>query len=216
MALCASGEMSLGGSTTGRSVNLELGCAATTAICMDRTDVRTLAAVASGAISMNCFYGKSKAPTTLGQSFDGGFYTGVINIGGGVCYYLLVSPNATGCADCLWKTTRNSSGTGSFCNGYTNTYGPMTNATHPAGNWTATRSISGFSDWYLPARDELNLLYANRGSMPGGEGYPEVTFWSSTEFNVCCACNQTFNFGQIQNNVKSDFSRIRAVRRSSV
>lgn len=53
MALEASGEMSLGGTTVGRSVNCELGCLGTDAICMDRADVRSLAGVASGAIAMS-------------------------------------------------------------------------------------------------------------------------------------------------------------------
>jgi hypothetical protein len=156
-------------------------------------------------------------PTTLGQSYEGGYYTGVINIGGGVCYYLLVAPNATGCACCQWKTTRTAtSGTDSFVNGYTNTYGPMNNATHPAGNWTATRSIDGYSDWYLPSRDELNLMYTNKGSMPAGEGFAADNYWSSTETNAGCACNQPFSTGSLYSNVKSFNFRVRAVRRSPI
>jgi hypothetical protein len=159
----------------------------------------------------------SFVPTTLGQSYEGGFYTGVINIGGGVCYYLLIAPNATGCACCQWKTTRTStSGTLSCLNGYTNTYGPLNNATHPAGNWTATRSISGFSDWYLPARDELNIMYTNNGSMPAGEGFAAPIYWSSTENTAENACNQFFSNGDIVSFIKTSYNRVRAVRRSPV
>jgi hypothetical protein len=159
----------------------------------------------------------SAAPTTLGQSYEGGFYTGVINIGGGVCYYLLIAPNASGCACCQWKTTRTTtSGTDSCVNGYTNTYGPMDNATHPAGNWTATRSISGFSDWYLPARDELNIMYTNKGSMPVGEGFASAGYWSSTEFNVYGACFQLLGNGSSGSANKTGNYRVRAVRRSPV
>jgi hypothetical protein len=157
-------------------------------------------------------------PTTLGESFEGGFYTGVINIGGGVCYYLLIAPNASGCASCQWKTTRTTtSGTDSCVNGYTNTYGPMDNATHPAGNWTATRSISGFSDWYLPARDELNIMYTNKGSMPVGEGFAGELYWSSTEYSANAACFQSFFNGVISILNKTTCNcRFRAVRRSPV
>jgi hypothetical protein len=154
---------------------------------------------------------------TLGQSLDGGYYIGDIDIGGGVCYYLIVAPNATGCACCQWKTTRTlTSGTGSCVNGYTNTYGPMDNATHPAGNWTATRSISGYSDWYLPARDELNLMYTNKDSMPSGEGFAADVYWSSTENNACTACRQYFSNGFIGNYVKPASFSVRAVRRSPI
>jgi hypothetical protein len=157
-------------------------------------------------------------PTTLGQSYEGGFYTGVIDIGGGVCYYLLIAPNATGCAQCQWKTTRTAtSGTGSCVNGYTNTRSPMENATHPAGNWTATRTIGGYSDWYLPARDELNIMYTNKGSMPAGEGFAAINYWSSTENNATGACSQSFSNGSIGGSYgKTVNVRVRAVRRSPI
>jgi hypothetical protein len=156
-------------------------------------------------------------PTTLGQSYQGGYYTGVIDIGGGVCYYLIVAPNATGCACCAWKTTRTAtSGTGSCVNGYTNTRSPMENATHPAGNWTATRTISGYSDWYLPARDELNIMYTNKGSMPAGESFAADNYWSSTEISAYYACGQFFSTGNGGCNLKTSNFRVRAVRRSPI
>jgi hypothetical protein len=156
-------------------------------------------------------------PTTLGQSYQGGFYTGVINIGGGVCYYLVVAPNSVGCACCRWKCDGSGTpGTDSRCNGYTNTYGPMTNATHPAGNWTATRTIGGYSDWYLPAIDELNTMYTNQSTMPSGEGYAPNNYWSSTQYSAGIGINRIFDLnGEFLNSVQSTF-RTRAVRRVPV
>ena len=217
MAICASGEIALGGSTAGRSVNLELGRSASAAICMNETGVRTLAGVPSGAISMNCFYGKSRGPTTLGKVFEGGYNTGVVDIGGGVCYYMLLSPNATGCTICQWKTTRTSTaGTCSTVNGYLNTYGAMQNATHPAGNWTATRSINGYSDWYLPAISETGTMYTNKGSMPSGEGFASSNYWSSTEYTTSCACYRIFSSGGASYSFKTFTNRVRALRRSRI
>jgi hypothetical protein len=211
------GEMSLGGSTTGRSVNLELSRSATAAICMNETDVRTLAGVPSGAISMNCFYGKSSGPTVLGEVFEGGYYTGVVNIGGGVCYYMLLSPNATGCACCQWKTTASgTAGTCSTVDGYLNTYGAMQNVTHPAGNWTATRSINGYSDWYLPAIAETGTMYTNKGSMPAGQDFAAFDYWSSTECSATCACYRSFTNGIAFNRGKTNGYRVRALRRSRI
>lgn len=63
MALNASGAISLGGSTVGQSIALELNRSATAQICINCTAVRTLAGVASGAIAFNNFYGKSNGPT---------------------------------------------------------------------------------------------------------------------------------------------------------
>jgi hypothetical protein len=62
MTLAASGELSLGGSVTNRSVNLELGQLFNAQISMNDANVRTLAAVPSGAITLTTdFYNKSAA-----------------------------------------------------------------------------------------------------------------------------------------------------------
>lgn len=59
MTLNASGPISLGGSTVGQSINLELGNSATALASINSTQFRTLAGVASGQISLSNFYGKS-------------------------------------------------------------------------------------------------------------------------------------------------------------
>lgn len=61
MTLNASGPISLGGSTVGQSINLELGNSATALASINSTPFRTLAGVPSGAIALNNFYGKSNA-----------------------------------------------------------------------------------------------------------------------------------------------------------
>jgi len=156
-------------------------------------------------------------PSTLGESTFGGFYMGTIGISDGSCYYLIMAPNATGCADCIWKTTRTSSGVGNEqCDGYGNTYDHLANATHPAGNWTATRSIGGFSDWYLPAICELDQLYDNKASAPAGEGFTTALYWSSTEGSASDAFYQFFSNGSINDGLHKGFIRcVRAVRRVS-
>jgi hypothetical protein len=58
--------MSIGGSTTNRSINLELGRSATATSSLNESALRTLAGVASGAISLSNFYGKSNfSPTNV-------------------------------------------------------------------------------------------------------------------------------------------------------
>lgn len=157
----------------------------------------------------------------LGNAACGGFYIGAVNVGS-QRYALIVAPNATGCACCQWKTTNTAtSGTGSCVDGRSNTYGPMDNADHPAGNWTATRTINGFSDWYLPARDELNQLYVNDGgatntNLPAGEGFAAGFYWSSTENSATNACNQTFANGGQTNCNKTLSLRVRAIRREPI
>lgn len=60
MALNPSGPISLGGTTAGQSIALELSAPGTAQIALNDTNVRTLAGVASGAITMPTdFWGKS-------------------------------------------------------------------------------------------------------------------------------------------------------------
>jgi hypothetical protein len=72
MPLNASGPLSLGGSTVGQSVNLELGKSATALISMNDTDLRTLFGVASGQISMSQGYGKSSFSSNATRGFFAG------------------------------------------------------------------------------------------------------------------------------------------------
>jgi hypothetical protein len=66
MTLNASGPISLGGSTTGESINLELSQSATAQVSMNDANVRSLAEVASGAIIVPTnFYGKSSVTISI-------------------------------------------------------------------------------------------------------------------------------------------------------
>lgn len=61
MTLAASGTMSLAGTETERSIQVELGGDGSTQMSMNDAAVRDLAGVATGPISMNNFHGKSAA-----------------------------------------------------------------------------------------------------------------------------------------------------------
>ena len=78
MALASSGTMSIGGTTTDRSINLELGRSATATSSLGETDLRDLAGVASGAIGMDDFYGASasQAFTDITAGYRFFTYTG--------------------------------------------------------------------------------------------------------------------------------------------
>jgi len=157
--------------------------------------------------------------STLGSATSGGFYMGTI-AAAGTNYYLIVAPNATGCACCQWKTSNTStSGTCSDVDGYANTYPALENSTHPAGNFTATRTIDGFSDWYLPAIDELEVFYNNGAGagtgdpLPSGEDFATDIYWSSTEGSSTSACALTFGSATRYDIAKANSYSLRAVRR---
>lgn len=69
MTLNASGPISLGGSTSGESVNLELGQSATAQISFNDAAVRTLTGTSAGTalIMPTNFYGKSNTTVTVGS-----------------------------------------------------------------------------------------------------------------------------------------------------
>jgi hypothetical protein len=73
--------------------------------------------------------------------------------------------------------------------------------------------LGGYSDWYLPGKDELNLLYINKVAVGG---FANSLYWSSTEFNNVYAWVQLFgNGGQghgNKNDYYNDYFHVRAVR----
>jgi hypothetical protein len=83
MPINGSGPVSLAGSTVGQSIALELGLSATGTINLNQTNVRTLAGVASGAISLSNFYGKANTYTytMTSNTLNGNLRTLVVNSG---------------------------------------------------------------------------------------------------------------------------------------
>lgn len=107
--------------------------------------------------------GKASGPSEIGEFFEGGFYTGNI-IQGGIEYYLIVAPKATGeSAPILFNDTGGASpvATKTLNNGPAATDAMVAAGGHPAASFCAGLTINSFSDWYLPARDELELAYRN-------------------------------------------------------
>jgi len=69
--------------------------------------------------------------------------------------------------------------------------------------------LNGYSDWYLPSRDELNQLYLNQ-TVVGGFAY--LDYWSSSEYDSNYALGQSFGSGYPYSFSKSETLAVRAVR----
>jgi hypothetical protein len=104
-----------------------------------------------------------------GTAMSGGYFGGQINDGGTI-YNLIVAPRATGQyggntpTGIQYKTTASADApSATFQN---EVYGKPANdagndSNHPAFQWARALNIGGFTDWYIPAKNELEILYYN-------------------------------------------------------
>jgi hypothetical protein len=87
---------------------------------------------------------------------------------------------------------------------------------HQAAQLCADSPANGHSDWYLPAQDELNVLYTNKAAIGGfnvSGSFPAGYYWSSSEFGSNVAWNQRFSDGSQTFNTKDNGMSVRCVRR---
>jgi hypothetical protein len=85
-------------------------------------------------------------------------------------------------------------------------------------NWEdAVRSCkksesNGYSDWFLPDKEQINLLYFRKGVV-GGFTHASAIYWSSSESAEDCAWIKDFSsFGSQKAENKESYNRVRAIR----
>jgi hypothetical protein len=86
----------------------------------------------------------------------------------------------------------------------------------PAVTACVSQNAYGHTDWYLPAQNELNVLYTNEvaiGSFNLTGSAPAGYYWSSSEVNNNVAWYQRFSDGNQNNDNKNNANSVRCVRR---
>jgi hypothetical protein len=107
----------------------------------------------------------ANVPTVIGQAFGGGFYAGQIGVSSVATHYIIVGPVASAQSSKQYKNANTAvTGADSDINGPQNTADMVAegNATvYPAAHFCNDLVIGGFSDWYMPAKNELEIHYYN-------------------------------------------------------
>jgi hypothetical protein len=130
MALNSSGPLSLGGATTGQSINLELGVSATALASINSASFRTLAGVASGAISISNFYGKSNTTYYFILAVGGGtnpssyFGVQIFDVDSSDNYYIPMGTSTARTSACIKISKTGSTALGATYQNSTNLAGP--------------------------------------------------------------------------------------------
>jgi hypothetical protein len=111
------------------------------------------------------FEAAASRPTVIGQAFGGGYYAGKISTAGnGVAdYYLVVAPLSSGQSTDEFQTEPNSPNLNirSVIDGPTNTNNMQSSSSYSAARFCKRLTIGGYSDWYMPAKNELEVCYYN-------------------------------------------------------
>lgn len=105
-------------------------------------------------------------PTTIGEFYGGGYYAGQISTtaNGVATHYLIVAPKAWESLQ-VWSTLSVQTGINSDIDGPGNTAALVALGTaYPAAYYcgvtcNASGGINGYTDWYLPATDESEVIY---------------------------------------------------------
>jgi len=93
-----------------------------------------------------------------------------------------------------------------------------TYAARMCAEYQATEGGKTYGDWYLPSKEELNLMYLNKAAIDatatanGGSAFASAYYWSSTENNANNVWVWTFGMGYQVSSSKLDATMVRAVR----
>jgi hypothetical protein len=105
-------------------------------------------------------------PPPIGSAYEGGFFAGQIGVGGVATHNLVIGPVASAQSSSKQYKNANTATTGadSVIDGPQNTADIVADGdstVYPAAHFCNDLVVGGYSDWYLPAKNELEVCYYN-------------------------------------------------------
>mgnify|MGYP006124239829 CR=1 FL=1 len=174
-------------------------------------------------IFISCNSGNNNKNLTIGDFYQGGVIFWLDNTGqhGLVCDITDLGVTEWGC---FGTSVAGADGTviGTGCQNTLDILSQCSLSPHSnlAVNLCVNNTAQGYSDWFLPSKDELNQMYLNmvviNTTAESNEGVPfaDLYYWSSSkyEYNLTNAWVQNFNDGWQHDVKKKSHYSVRAIR----